>query len=173
MEPTVNRFRKPRFKIVIPQRVAERAATRYVADEHGCWISSYSVASHGYAQIGWQDGDYRQVVTAHRAAWVYSNGEQIPQGMTIDHTCKTRPCVNPDHLRMTTNFENARRTEGRDWKMGECVNGHSNDHLYWDGSRYRCKPCAVEYQRRYRERNPERVAASRRRYDEKKRRKAA
>lgn len=173
MKPSVNRFYKPKAKIVIPDRVAERAATKHVESEDGCWISTYSVASHGYAQIGWQESGDRWVVTAHRAAWVYHTGKQIPEGMTIDHICKNRPCINPAHLRMTTNFENARRTFGRDWKMGECANGHSNDHLYWNGDRYRCKPCTLMYQRRYRERNRDKVSASNRRYLEKKRREKA
>ena len=168
VKPTVNRYRKPAIPIIIPERVAERAATKYVEDEEGCWISTYSTASHGYAQIGWQNGGYKQVVTAHRASWVYHTGEQIPEGMTIDHTCKNRPCINPDHLRMTTNFENARRTFGRDWKLGECANGHPNSELYWDGSRYRCGPCTRATQARYRQRHSARVAASKERYAKKK-----
>lgn len=147
-----DRYRKPGKAIVIPDRVAERAATKYETSEDGCWISTYSVASHGYAQIGWQDGGYRQVVTAHRAAWVHHSGRQIGEGMTIDHTCKIRRCVNPSHLREVSNFENARRTFGRDWKEGECRNGHSNSELYWTGSRYRCRPCNRAAQKRYRER---------------------
>lgn len=151
MEPTVNRFRVPKTRIVIPPRVAERAATRYKV-EGECWISTYSTASHGYAQIGWRDGDYRQVVTAHRAAWVHHNEKQIPDGHTVDHLCKNRRCVNPKHLRALPNFENARRTFGRDWTVGTCINSHPNSELYWDGSRYRCKPCTLMYQRHYRER---------------------
>lgn len=152
MKPSVNRYRKPKIKIVIPERVAERAATKYVENEDGCWVSTYSVASHGYAQIGWRDGSYRQVVTAHRAAWVYHHEKQIPDGHTIDHLCKNRRCVNPEHLRLMTNFENARRTFGRDWTVGTCVNGHPNSELHWDGRRYGCKPCKAMYQRNYRER---------------------
>lgn len=53
-----DRYRKPGKAIVIPDRVAERAATKYETSEDGCWISTYSVASHGYAQIGWQDAGY-------------------------------------------------------------------------------------------------------------------
>lgn len=151
MKPTVNRYRAPKARIIIPQRVAERAASRYEINGD-CWVSTYSVASHGYAQIGWQDGDYRQTVTVHRAAWVYHNGRQIQDGHTIDHLCKNRTCVNPDHLRSMTNFENARRTFGRDWTVGGCVNGHPNSELYWDGRRYRCKPCKLMYQRNYLER---------------------
>ena len=152
--------RLPKERIIIPERVAARAATRFVVDERGCHISTYSVASHGYAQIGWADGDYRQVVTAHRAAWVHVNG-QIPEGMTVDHLCKGRRCVNVDHLRLLSNYENARRTSGRDWPLGECVNGHSNDHLFLaDGGRkVRCRICVQETQRRYRQKR--RLASTR------------
>lgn len=49
-------FRKPKRKIIIPPRVAARAAARCIVDDvTGCWISTYSVASHGYAQIGWNN----------------------------------------------------------------------------------------------------------------------
>lgn len=50
-------FRSPdRWNSVpVPERVAQRAYERVDVDENGCWISRYSVASHGYAQIGWQD----------------------------------------------------------------------------------------------------------------------
>ena len=149
MKPTPNPHRRPKRPIVIPDRVAARAAVRFEADGSGCWISTYSVASHGYAQIGWTDPGYRQVVTAHRAAWVYHHGQQIPEGMTIDHTCKERRCVNPSHLRMLSNFENARRTAGRDWPLGECVNGHSNDHLIQKAGKWRCGPCSQAEQSRY------------------------
>lgn len=91
----------------IPTAVAQRALECWDADENGCWISKYSVASHGYAQIGWRVDGKCYATTAHRAAWVHRNG-QIPQGMTVDHRCHTRRCVNPDHLRLLTNEENAR-----------------------------------------------------------------
>lgn len=144
-------YRKPKKKIVIPDRVAKRAGTSYVEDENGCWISAYSVASHGYAQIGWRDGDYRQVVVAHRAAWVYANDGQVPEGMTIDHTCRERRCVNPAHLRLLPNFENARRTSGRDWPLGQCIHGHPNSELILKAGKWVCGICSSEWQRRYRE----------------------
>lgn len=169
MKPTPNPHRRPKRPIVIPDRVAARAAVRFEGDENGCWISTYSTASHGYAQIGWQEQGDRWVVTAHRAAWVYHHGQQIPEGMTIDHTCKTKPCVNPSHLRMLSNFENARRTDGRDWKLGECVNGHSNDFLVHRGGKWKCEKCAAEWARRYYQSNREKVAESQRRYRARKR----
>lgn len=107
----------------IPERVASRAYHKREIATNGCWVSTYSVASHGYAQIGWKENGGRWMVLAHRASWVYVNG-QIPQGMTLDHLCKNRRCVNPGHLRMLENFENARRTFGSDWALGTCKHGH-------------------------------------------------
>lgn len=150
--PDGPRYRRPRRQIVIPDRVAQRAALR-VSREGECDISTYSVASHGYAQIGWQDGGDRWVVTAHRAAWVYATGQQIPTGMTIDHLCRNRRCVRFEHLRMLSNYENARRTNGRDWPLGQCVNGHPDElgRLHSSGKRS-CRECAAEWQRRHRAR---------------------
>ena len=159
-------------KVEIPERVQKRAATQFILTDDGCHVSTYSVASHGYAQIGWNENGGHFGTTAHRAAWVYANGEQIPLGMTVDHICKNRLCVNPDHLRLLGNFENARRTAGRDWKMGECVNGHPNSEIYWDGSRHKCLPCDRESKARYRKRHPKRVLEADRRYREKKRSKS-
>lgn len=161
MEPT--NFRNPaRWNSVpVPPRVANRAVEKIDVDGNGCWISRYSVASHGYAQIGWNDGpSARYVVLAHRAAWVARNG-QVPLGMTLDHICKTRRCVNPDHLRLLPNYENARRTFGDDWPMGYCKNGHPasemgehNAHLK-SGKPYKkryCRTCVRASRARYVER---------------------
>lgn len=123
MQPT--NFRTPdRWNSVpVPERVAQRAYTNVDKRPDGCWISRYSVASHGYSQIGWQDGGSRWMVLGHRAAWTHIHG-QVPLGMTLDHLCKTRRCVNPAHLRLLPNFENARRNNGSDFPFGVCKNGH-------------------------------------------------
>ena len=153
-----DQYRRPRTRIVIPDRVAERAATRCEEDENGCWISTYSTGSHGYAQIGWKDGGDRHMVTAHRAAWVHVHG-QIPEGQTIDHLCRVPRCVRPKHLRELSNFDNARRTGGRDWELGQCINGHPDSELVHWGGKWKCRPCTLENQRRYRSRRAKRITA--------------
>jgi hypothetical protein len=157
MEPTVPTFRSvDRWNsVVIPERVARRALTNVERQPDGCWISRYSTASHGYAQVGWsipkaerRNGARNAMVLAHRAAWTAVNG-QVPMGMTLDHTCKVRRCVNPDHLRLLPNYENARRTSGRDWPMGQCANGHPAQLLTADGhGGLICAPCKRIYQGR-------------------------
>ncbi len=142
--------RKPQEPIIIPDRVALRALRKFSVDESGCHLSTYSVGSHGYAQIGWHDHERgrRVMITAHRAAWSAVFG-QIPEGMTIDHTCKNRRCVNVSHLRLLSNFENARRTFGRDWPLGTCINGHSNDLLELVSGTWQCSICSDQWQRDY------------------------
>lgn len=93
----------------IPKAAARRALERCTPGPSGCLISSYSTGSHGYAQIGWRlSNGKNRMTTAHRAAWVAHTGEQIPDGMTVDHVCHVRRCVNPAHLRLLSNLANAR-----------------------------------------------------------------
>lgn len=144
-------------RVRIPKRVMDRAVAKTALSASGCWISGYSVASHGYAQIGWQVSGERHMVLAHRAVWERFHGP-VPVGMTLDHVCKVKRCVNPGHLRVLTNFENARRTLGREWDRGECPNGHPNA-LLGDTFRTdkrgnprkgkRCAECRKVYARRH------------------------
>lgn len=132
----------PNGQIEIPRHVALRAFVRFTPNESGCHISTYSVASHGYAQIGWTSDGRAIVTTAHRAAWVAAEG-QIPEGLTVDHQCRTKRCVNPAHLRLLSNFENARRAL-YDWPVGTCRNGHPDSDLEQFGSRSRCRTCYAQ-----------------------------
>lgn len=137
----------------IPDIVALRALSKFALEAPtGCHVSTYSTGSHGYAQITWVLPSGKTAgTTAHRAAWTAIHGA-IPPGMTIDHTCKTRRCVNVAHLRMLPNYENARRTLGRDWRLGECINGHPNSESYQQPSGKRiCRPCNEAAQLRYRQ----------------------
>lgn len=139
--------------VPIPARVAERAATRYQISGN-CWISNYSVASHGYAQIGWDTkAEGHSVVGAHRAAWTHHNGP-IPDGLTIDHLCRQRRCVNPDHLRLLTNVENASDNgmkPHRDLPAGWDCRNCGNPIVRVSNGSTTCRQCARARKRRKRE----------------------
>lgn len=135
----------------IPERVIARVRSKIEIDpDRGCHISTYSVGSHGYAQVGWHDEQgIRTMMLCHRVIWIAEHGP-IDPGMTVDHMCKQRRCVRIDHLRLLTNYENARRTAGRDWPLGQCINGHPNSMLHRQrGGRIVCAPCLQESRDRW------------------------
>lgn len=114
--------------MVIPHRVYLRILSWTDPGDEGCLVSRYSTGSHEYAQIGWVEGGVRVVTLCHLALWRYTRGP-IPEGMTVDHTCRNRKCVRLEHLRLLPNLENARRNApGRDWELGVCAHGHGPEH---------------------------------------------
>lgn len=112
-----------------------------IRGEHECWPWKQSSGSHGYGQT-W---DGKSVRLAHRVAWVLHHEDDIPEDMTVDHTCYNRKCCNPRHLQLLPNKENA-RNNGNSRKT-HCPKGHeyTSENVYIqpsNGSR-RCRACAT------------------------------
>lgn len=70
------------------------------------WTELLNDSGYGIIRIG------KKSVRAHRFAWELLVGE-IPEGMQIDHRCRHRECVNPKHLRLATNKQNAEHVTAR------------------------------------------------------------
>jgi len=68
-----------------------------------CWVWSGGKTPTGYGKTG---SSY-----AHRISYAAFNG-RVPTGLEIDHLCRNRSCVNPDHLEAVTHAENMRRASG-------------------------------------------------------------
>lgn len=77
----------------------------YKINENGCWIWQRAMLGNtGYGQISVHD----KPVGAHRVFYEKFKGA-IPAGLDIDHLCRVRACVNPEHLEPVTRAENLRR----------------------------------------------------------------
>ena len=112
-----------------------------------CWLWQGTTSS-GYGRIS--VNAKRQSV--HRVVWEALVGP-IPDGMQMDHLCRIRNCVNPDHLDVVTHKENLRRGVAPSARTkAYCLRGHSMSDCYIDkktGKR-KCRQCAVNRQRKYR-----------------------
>lgn len=95
-----------------PDQILKRFTPKYLVDSSGCWLWIASInESTGYGCFGIQcDMDGNKENLAHRAAWKLLRG-RIPQGLELDHLCRVRRCVNPDHLEPVPHRINALRGE--------------------------------------------------------------
>jgi hypothetical protein len=69
-----------------------------------CWVWVGALNSSGYGVI-W---DGYSLVYAHRLSWLMHGGDPL-NVLEIDHLCRNRACVNPDHLDRTTHVDNVLR----------------------------------------------------------------
>jgi hypothetical protein len=110
--------------------------------ESGCWIWTGVTDHTGYGRFNLG----HSTVAAHRFAYELFR-EPIRKGLTIDHLCRVKCCVNPDHLDQVSLRENILRSDSasaRAARQTHCVNGHlfdeANTHITPLGSRC-CRAC--------------------------------
>ena len=109
----------------------------------GCWLWTATTATGGYGNFGIKR--LKKTVYAHRYAYEEIKG-QIPDGLQIDHLCRVRSCVNPDHMEAVTRTENLSRGFGPaavNARKVVCVRGHPYNETntrYWRNKRL-CRIC--------------------------------
>lgn len=135
----------------------ERLLLKLKIDKRGCWIWYGQKNESGY-------GVYRRK-GAHRAVYEEFIGT-IPLGLELDHLCKQKNCVNPNHLEPVTRAENMSRVDFSNHgkhlaeaqrRKTHCPQGHPYipENIYYEKTPYRggiarrCKICQNAKSRKY------------------------
>ncbi len=126
----------------LPQCIAEKIQP----SSSGCWLWVGPLGARGYGAL-----KFRGRKGAHRIVWALLKGP-IPDGLQLDHLCRVRRCVNPEHLRAVTCAENLHApgslsTAAINARKTHCPQGHpySEENTLWRLRKHRrernCRAC--------------------------------
>ncbi len=115
----------------------------------GCWNWVGSINVYGYGMLYLKSGKPKHVgVYAHRFSYDLFNGPII-KDLVVDHICRNRACVNPEHIRSVTRtintIENSEGASAKNKIKRACIRGHEfneqNTYRYISKKGYACRSC--------------------------------
>ena len=124
-----------------------RFKSKTVENPAGCWLWQGPLDKDGYGSFFFR----RRPRRAHRVGYFLRHGP-IPSGMVVNHTCRNRHCVNPQHLQMVTVTENVMKDSTSlpylNSQKTHCKKGHPFDRKY--GNQRYCSICQAAKTKRLR-----------------------
>lgn len=135
----------------------ERIMERFVVKTDSCWLW-LGKKDFGYGRVGFNGSHVR----AHKLIYEGLKGP-VPTGLVLDHLCRNRGCVNPDHLEPISNRENVLRGVGlsaENAKKTHCKHGHAFEgaNLLIVGAQRQCRTCRLARSREWKRKRRELAA---------------
>ena len=128
------------------ERLREKLMKR-IEKTDSCWNWLAYVTPTGYGVFTSRISGKLENRRAHRAVYELLVGK-VPDGLQLDHLCRNRKCVNPEHLEPVTQKENLLRGIGFgaiNSKKKKCPKGHKytkeNTYVYPNNKWRNCKIC--------------------------------
>jgi len=122
-----------------------------VIDQNDCWNWKLWISPLGYGQISFKD----KTELVHRVSFQVFIGK-IKKNLEINHICRNRKCINPEHLETVSHRENLLKGDtiaAKNDQKTHCLNGHKftpeNTCINPSGERS-CRICKNRRQRSYR-----------------------
>ena len=134
-------------KPILMSTPIDRLKSKVVIDDNGCWNFTGSINEKGYGRFSLND----KIGLAHTASYILFKGE-ITKGNTVDHLCRNRKCVSPDHLESVPHEINLLRGNSittMQVNQTHCKNGHLFDErntISRNGHR-RCRICDLKWRK--------------------------
>jgi len=128
----------------IKERI-ELLLSKILVEDSGCWTWLGCLDKGGYGVFCVTIAGFKKTYRAHRIVYETFKAK-IPDGLVLDHLCRNRSCVNPEHLEPVTIKENTRRGLSLIPLQAEktrCNRGHllENKNLYLSGRKRSCCAC--------------------------------
>lgn len=151
--PTGEDLKKRRGGGPLPRPALDRCQDKYEPEPNsGCWLWIGALTDDGYGCVYLPN---KRRYRAHIVMYEAAKG-RVPDGLCLDHKCRIKSCVNPDHLEAVTPRENTLRSDPGKHKRAQthCKNGHAfsegNTKVDQNGRRA-CRACHLINNAKYRE----------------------
>lgn len=123
---------------------------KYVEISNECWNWTGHLIK-GYGSFYMNGKDF----VAHRASYILFSDDTLDPNLVLDHLCRNRSCVNPDHVEQVTRGENTLRgltLTAFNLKKTHCPIGHElqGTNLYLHKGQRHCRSCGREHMKKYR-----------------------
>jgi HNH endonuclease len=129
---------------------------RFVNLEGECWKWTGALRrGYGSFRVGQRQKD-RRLVYAHKFLWEHIFGP-VPEGFELDHVCRNRDCVNPQHLEIVTHQVNMLRSPiaivSLNAQQTHCKEGHefTPENTYTFRGMRHCRQCCRRRDREFRQ----------------------